>query len=230
MSFLQDIKDAKLTGVKKIKLPVAQKNVLPVPQKNILPVPQKVETKWTLLNNNKLKNVNLRVKQFINANYKGKNHKEIAFSNLKFKLKSNKYDRADKLLMLGGLEKRKNIPFVVSFLNEFNNSEIKNGVNALKRLQNIEKQKNLLVSNNTQQQKYIQMSNNTNKQKVNNTQQQKVNNAYITLNNSNKSLNTSTNIVSSITSLLKSQKNNDILKINITVVGKTLKKLNYTIT
>jgi hypothetical protein len=122
MSLLDNIKTGpKLQGVVKFKLP-KQTTV-------------KTGGKWKILNTQApLQNLMKRVAEYVAANTQGKKQRDTALNSMLSTLSSNKYNKMHKLLIIGALSERKNLPFVNSLLQKFSEDQIKNGISALNSL------------------------------------------------------------------------------------------------
>jgi hypothetical protein len=220
MSLLANIKTAKLTGAVKVKLP---------PQTT-----KKTGGKWKILNTQApLQNLMKRVSEYIAANSQGKKQRDTALDSMLSTLSSNKYNKMHKLLILGALSERKNIPFVNSFLQKFPENQIKNGTSALNLLRKTGK-----ISENKMSaiplppppkmpspKRPPKMPSPKRPPKMPSPSPKANSTVFYTPRTSNKS-NTMT-ALSTIKKLLDSQKSNEILKINLLIVGKKVKQLKY---
>jgi hypothetical protein len=222
MSFLNELKAGpKLTGAVQVKLP---------------PKPSGTQTakKWKILNNKNLfENITKRIKEYIMTDNLGKLQRNTAFNTMLTKLKSNKYNKIHRQLLIGGLSERKNQPFVKKLLNEFNSTEIKNAINVFENMKkkgkgvplppppiafnpNAKKPISKLVPKTKKSPK--KPTKISSKSNSNNDEFFTPKTSYV--HNSSTALNT-------VEKLLKTQKPNDILKVHLLFAGKKMKKISY---
>jgi hypothetical protein len=229
MSFLNELKAGpKLTGAVKVKLPPKPSGTQPA-------------KKWEILNNKNLfENITKRIKEYIMADNLGKLQRNSAFNTMLTKLKSNKYNKIHRQLLIGGLSERKNQPFVKKMLNKFNSTEIQNAINVFENMKkkgkgvhlpppppppppiafkpNAKKPTPKPVSKTKTKKSPKKPAKISSKSDSNNDEFFTPKSSYV--HNSSTALNT-------VEKLLKTQKPNDILKVHLLFAGKKMKKISY---
>ena len=225
MSFLDNIKNPpKLSG----------------PVKIVLPKPTKSKGgKWKILNKQNLHgDIKKRVMEFVKADEQGKQQRDTAMQVMSSMLKSNKYNKKDQLLLIGALSERKSLPFVNRLLSKFPEENVKQGGIMYASMKN---GKPASQNQSTvplppppplpKKSKSPQLPKKSKSPQLPNTKETAVNNSnnntfYTPIKKTNVHSNTAT-ALTTIKRLLRSQKSNEILRINLLVVGKKVKKMKY---